>query len=492
MNDIAPESTCEFARNWGRKLVAGTALILMACMLSGCFEPEPIVITSPTATVALSAATAEPRATRTPLPEARDFPLPAPQHVGIERPADETCIQCHTSEEALKTSVTLEENAQGSIAEGEDWANGLPALEAWQAVYLDREEFFQTLHGRYGCIACHGGTGNTKIKDAAHEGIVREPSASGVCEDCHYEEVATDPTSLHANLAGYRTVLAARSTPSKMPQVETMMDNHCEPCHTATCGQCHVSRAARLGGGLVAGHVFKDTQAINLTCAGCHGSRIEDEYKGHNGSVPGDVHWVQAKMLCSDCHQAKEFHGAVTGFVHRYDGQPMPSCQDNGCHPDVDEDDGIEQHGDSHLKSLSCQVCHSTAYKNCYGCHVEMQDGTASFTVDPPQLAFKIGHNPIQDHYRPWKFVPVRHVPITPDSFDYYGDDLLPNFAALPTWKYTTPHNIQRITPQTESCNSCHGNAEYFLTESAVALDEIGANIRVIVDGVPAAIEQEP
>jgi thiosulfate/3-mercaptopyruvate sulfurtransferase len=104
-------------------------------------------------------------------------------------------------------------------------------------------------------------------------------------------------------------------------------------------------------------------------------------------------------------------------------------------------------------------------------------------------MAFKIGRNPLQGRYRPWKYVPVRHVPISPDSFDYYGQDLLPNFDSLPTWKYATPHNIQRATPQTETCNSCHGNADLFLAAGDMAPGEVAANRRVIVDLVPEAIE---
>jgi thiosulfate/3-mercaptopyruvate sulfurtransferase len=81
--------------------------------------------------------------------------------------------------------------------------------------------------------------------------------------------------------------------------------------------------------------------------------------------------------------------------------------------------------------------------------------------------------------------VPLRHVPIDPEAFAYYGDDLLPNFDALPTWKYATPHNIQRITPQNETCGSCHGNAEFFLTADDVAPEELEANKDVIVEDLP-------
>jgi hypothetical protein len=457
--------------------------------LCGCVEPESIVIVPPTATAALQPPTLAPTATPLPRPEVLDFPLPAPAHVGLERPSDQACVDCHTDEKELRASLEMDLEEQASLSAGEDWASELPPIEAWEKVFLDQDEFFGTMHGRYGCIACHSGTGDARSKEAAHEGMTFEPSAAGVCGACHAEEVAADQSSLHTNLTGYQTVLFTRSSPEKTTQVETMMSNHCAPCHTATCGQCHVSRPTRLGGGLVAGHLFKNTPLINLTCAGCHGSRIENEYKGHNGTVPGDVHWAQGEMLCFDCHGADEFHGMREEFVHRYDGRPVPSCQAESCHADVAEDDGIEQHGDSHLKALSCQACHSTSYRNCYNCHVGMQDGVAYFEVDPPELAFKIGRNPLQDRYRPWKYVPVRHVPLARDSFDYYGSDLLPNFDALPTWKYTTPHNIQRITPQTRSCNACHGNAEFFLTAANVAPDEQMANRRVIVEEVPAPVD---
>jgi thiosulfate/3-mercaptopyruvate sulfurtransferase len=76
-------------------------------------------------------------------------------------------------------------------------------------------------------------------------------------------------------------------------------------------------------------------------------------------------------------------------------------------------------------------------------------------------------------------------VPIDRDSFSYYGEDLLPNFDSLPTWKYATPHNIQRITPQNESCNACHGNDEIFLTADDVGPDELEANRDVIVEELP-------
>jgi thiosulfate/3-mercaptopyruvate sulfurtransferase len=81
--------------------------------------------------------------------------------------------------------------------------------------------------------------------------------------------------------------------------------------------------------------------------------------------------------------------------------------------------------------------------------------------------------------------VPLRHVPIDPESFAFYGEDLMPSFDALPTWKYATPHNIQRNTPQTENCDACHGNAELFLSADDLLPYEIEANSGVIVEEIP-------
>ena len=158
-------------------------------------------------------------------------------------------------------------------------------------------------------------------------------------------------------------------------------------------------------------------------------------------------------------------------------------CQN--CHLQVGSDD-ITMH-EVHGENLSCQVCHSVSYLSCDGCHVAVseQTGNPFFETTADYLTFLIGRNPLQSDDRPYQYVPVRHVPIDPESFAYYGDNLLPNFNDQPTWRYTTPHNIQRETPQNESCMSCHGNADLFLTAEKVNPEELEANKSVIVDTIP-------
>ena len=100
-------------------------------------------------------------------------------------------------------------------------------------------------------------------------------------------------------------------------------------------------------------------------------------------------------------------------------------------------------------------------------------------------MAFEIGYNPIVSADRPYTYVVLRHVPTSASTFDYYGTNLMPDFDAASTWKYATPHNIQLHTPQNESCNSCHGNEDVFLTEDDVDAEERAANRGVIVIDIP-------
>jgi hypothetical protein len=75
-------------------------------------------------------------------------------------------------------------------------------------------------------------------------------------------------------------------------------------------------------------------------------------------------------------------------------------------------------------------------------------------------------------------------------SFAHYGENLLSNFDASSTWVYATPHNIQLKTPQTESCNACHGNESIFLTADKVNALELNASLSVIINEIPALIEE--
>jgi thiosulfate/3-mercaptopyruvate sulfurtransferase len=378
-------------------------------------------------------------------------------------------------------------------------------LEPWEKVIGDAETYPDTVHGQIACQACHGGV-QSADKAVAHEGLIPNPSndPEANCGECHPDVVAMNETNLHTNLDGYWTVLNQRTAPEDHETIVQMFGNHCNTCH-ASCGECHVSQPNLVGGGLIDGHNFSRTPSMTRNCTACHGSRVGNEYLGKHEDLRPDVHFRQGRMSCVDCHTSHEMHGqpaecetchtgpeavSVAPADHRYDGVQSPRCET--CHTTVAiGQDDITMH-QQHGGDLSCQVCHSISYTSCDGCHVAISETTGNpfYATDGSYLTFKIGRNPRQSYDRPYEYVILRHVPVAADSFAFYGDDLLPNLSDLPTWVYATPHNIQRETPQTESCGACHGNADLFLTIDDIAPEEIEANLAVIVDAVPLPVAE--
>jgi len=359
-------------------------------------------------------------------------------------------------------------------------------LEPWEKVLVDAESYPETVHGEIACIDCHGGVQESD-KTLAHTGLIARPSdnSAETCGHCHEKQSDLQQVSLHSNQQGYWTVMEARGASHDDPAMQEMFGNHCSTCHTS-CGDCHVSQPASVGGGLLDGHNFTSDPPMSRTCTACHGSRVGNEFLGKNEGLRPDVHFRQERMTCVDCHTGDELHGdfgeTETAVIHRYDDPAEPKC--TNCHLAISDSNMYhEAHGDR----LSCQVCHSLSYTSCDSCHVAVSEesGNPFFETSDHYLTFLIGRNPRQGEERPYDYVPVRHVPVDPDSFAFYGDNLLPDFDAQPTWRYATPHNIQLETPQTESCNACHGNPDLFLTADKVALAELNANSPVIVETVP-------
>lgn len=355
-------------------------------------------------------------------------------------------------------------------------------MEVWEKVFLKKADFMQETHGQVGCVICHGGDSRAETKETAHLDMVLDLSPAS-CLSCHEDIVDANADSFHSTLAGMQNSLEMRGGDmSDGAALSEAFENHCSTCHT-TCGQCHISRPASLEGGLISSHKIKRPPSMTSTCVACHGARAGAEYLGDNEGIPGDLHWTKQGMTCSKCH-SDEMHGTPADAANRYQNDTTSQCED--CHQEVlANPESNPQHAE-HLTDLACQVCHAVAYKNCYSCHVELSDGKAHFSTEPSTVEFKIGLNPVISETRPYQYVVVRHVPVSPDSFSYYGDNLLPDFNAMPTWKLATPHNIQLQTPQNESCNACHGNTELFLTQDDVAPAEREANKAVIVIRIPS------
>jgi thiosulfate/3-mercaptopyruvate sulfurtransferase len=108
-------------------------------------------------------------------------------------------------------------------------------------------------------------------------------------------------------------------------------------------------------------------------------------------------------------------------------------------------------------------------------------------------MTYKIGNNYLKSSNRPYDYIVVRHIPIIQDTFDSWGVTDLPNFDNVPTWKYATPHNIQRWTARTDTtggvsrCSEkCHDRSEpselnTYLRDTDLKVYEEKANETVII-----------
>ncbi|MBI1932530.1 MAG: hypothetical protein HYS24_08330 [Ignavibacteriales bacterium] len=364
-----------------------------------------------------------------------------------------------------------------------------------------------------GCVVCHNGIESVDnsdykvVKEKAHSGnFIASPSqhATEKCATCHPDIVSRTHNSTHEQGWGQKSMVTIRyglgtgkEKFEQLPQeLKEAYKSNCSSCH-GTCAECHVTRPAAGGGGLINGHNFNKTPDMRNNCTTCHVSRGGHAYFGEGiGTVP-DVHLTKAGFTCMSCHTQNEVHGDGNYYDQRYKNKLKPECED--CHS------GLENANDyhsMHINDFNCQTCHSQDYNNCGSCHVGTDEGARVAS----HQKFKIGMNPISD-IKPYKMATLRQSLMAPDSWDHYGISNLNNFNEKPTYKYTTPHNIIRWTARTDTskitldenveqplcAQACHiykdsdgniKNKQYYLFESDLIESwEKSATSKYTVDG---------
>jgi thiosulfate/3-mercaptopyruvate sulfurtransferase len=358
-------------------------------------------------------------------------------------------------------------------------------LAPHEKIFVDTDILEDENHGDIACDDCHGGDPEDPDWKTAHDDVVKDPTypdATEVCGDCHDEINENYTKSLHVSLKPFTLIIDKRASRDKTvhSKIELAKKEQCFYCHSS-CGQCHISRPDSVEGGFLDGHLYLKKPPMEEVCTACHGSRIKGEYFGENKGVLPDVH-RERHMKCEKCHTGQEMHGDGKDYASRYAVENRPGCIDD-CHKGIytREAKNVITHR-IHKDKASCYVCHAQPYKNCSSCHVgKDKDGLTFYKTKASWLDFKIGLNPLGTGKGSKKFVTLRHVPVDRGTFDFYVKDALNNFDSLPTWKFATPHNIRRKTPQNSSCNACHGNEPLFLLEKDVEDKEKAANKAVIV-----------
>lgn len=425
-----------------------------------------------------------------------DDPDPTP---AVENYA--SCEGCHTDYAHLQAVFSPDTSAPAGGCGGE-----APHFEPYDRVYMGGvgfENYKKSGHYEIGCTGCHNGVDDTEDKAVAHSGdFVRHPSvfSDEKCVPCHQTIVDNFSTSLHHGTGQKRkvTIRSGLNGPDEFDQLPQHQiegyNANCATCH-ASCGECHIVRPLAGGGGLANSHAFTKTPDMVNICVTCHVSRGGHAYLGVASGTDPDVHLTQMNFKCINCHDADELHGDGQPVEQRYAYSKLPECEE--CHTDIGSSNTYHS---MHMGDFNCQVCHSQEYNNCGSCHIH-GDGARI----PSYMDFKIAVNPLP-YLKPGQdFSLVRRTLAAPDNWEKYDVAEYANFAAFPTYNYTSPHNILRLTERTnvggKACfENCHirneggvlVNKELYLFQENLLEWEIEASAGIVVDGkLPASWFEE-
>ena len=209
---------------------------------------------------------------------------------------------------------------------------------------------------------------------------------------------------------------------------------------------------------------------------------------------PGYVHWTQGGMPCFKCHTGDAWHGmtAETGAPMRKPNATMA----NRCLPA--QTVILTLFGQERDPAAQCP-------RREAGLPGMPQRGKQELLRLPRAdqrrrnavLQDRAGGDGLQDRPEPeterrvaWNYVALRQCGRLTRTTSLSTARTCWRTSTVPTWKYATPHNIQRNTPQNKSCDSCHGNAALFINENDLRPYEVEANKGVIPTTLPPKMGQ--
>jgi Ni/Fe-hydrogenase subunit HybB-like protein len=281
----------------------------------------------------------------------------------IQSPQRASCLPCH------QDSVALE--ASGATADK------LPLLTI-------EPQPPETPHGRLDCVTCHYGDGTTEDLEAAHDGIMSDPTKgeARLCQACHSDLPQVFPQD-------------RLRTPHDAVTHGQMADVSCSDCHggvghgfdpvsgdiicpMGVCIDCHVTR--QLDSELTdcaACHITAHEPAPAMRCNACHQStEVWTEMKAAAHSL--DLTGGHSEVECLDCHGGltleEEYHCAD---CHQPPGRTHYSGRCEDCHTPANfKDAQLSDHPVALVgahQNVACASCHAEGHPSpkyiCSDCH---------------------------------------------------------------------------------------------------------------------------
>ncbi len=252
---------------------------------------------------------------------AQPAPTPTPELLNYRAPQSVECIYCHVSEADLRVALG-------------------PDADISRLLILPDEVY--SLHGRLGCVTCHGGNGYTRDVSVAHQGLVPNPSdyreAARVCLHCH-TDLRTDIPEKYLHTPHERILRGIR-----------------EGWEVCACSNCHgpvahgvepIGSHEGLAAYCIDCHTARNVPPERLKCYGCHIS-------------PHDI-----ELDCETCHRSVSTWAQVRLAVHPMEltgGHAGISCF--VCH---------EKPAFRTISGYTCKDCHQRPHDfgddNCERCH---------------------------------------------------------------------------------------------------------------------------
>jgi hypothetical protein len=288
-------------------------------------------------------------------------PTPTLPCLDYAAPLSTDCVDCHTDSKKIESLTASQSERQRLLIE---------------ASAID------SVHGRLGCVTCHNGTPDTDDVDAAHTGLVSDPSSrfEATCLLCHRD--LRDPASNELLHEPHQAILDS-------PQVVRCSDCHGAVghgfnapsgdtiCSMASCLECHEERNLDIQSQNCGGcHVGPHDVAAALSCSDCHTS-ISNWDRTQLSVHPVRLTGSHAEADCFDCHRWPNFGGLDYVCSDCHD-RPHDFGSDEcaRCHTPVGWGSStMPGHGfpiDHGGADGNCSACHpggDTASYHCFTCH---------------------------------------------------------------------------------------------------------------------------
>jgi cytochrome b subunit of formate dehydrogenase len=296
------------------------------------------------------------------------------QTAQIDNPTNESCLVCHGNPSFSAPDAT------GKV----------------RSLYVAKDRFGQSVHGKRQCVECH-----TDITEIPHKPGVTHNVSCVNCHDTLWKKAQTENKTQENAMLGNVVQMIDRYQKSVHARANRDNPNHanaiCYDCHEPhyvypkgsaermawrldlpnICGRCHVKERALYATSVHGKAVLNDKRTDAAICADCHTT--------HDIADPAnDNARLVITRNCGNCHQENlktymdTYHGKVNTLGYAYTAK----CFD--CHG---------SHAIQKISDPTSTMYGPNRYKTCQKCHV---DATPSFaTFEPHGTAHNFSRYPI-------------------------------------------------------------------------------------------------